>query len=272
MLTQTIRRQYDEVIAPHYDQDPQGVTGRSLDLAIEQLERQELLQDDLSRLRVLDVGVGTGFFLSKLLAARDGWVEPYGLDLSAKMVEAARERVPELVAAVDDAANLDAHFRTQAFDLICTHFITGFVPMGVLAPKIRDRLEEGGYWSLVGGTMAGFPALRLAAGGKAARMAFGGRTLEIDHMACNPADRAEVVRTLEANGFAVREAQTFEPKLVFRDLEQFMAFAYRGGWLTPFVEALGLHEANALTRSMLNLMFFPIEDRHVIEVVLAQKI
>ena len=35
--------------------------------------------------------------------------------------------------------------------------------MKVLAPKIYERLEEGGYWSFVGGTKAGFPALQAEA-------------------------------------------------------------------------------------------------------------
>ena len=79
------------------------------------------------------------------------------------MVDTARKRIPDLVAEVDDAANLDAHFPNQSFDLVCTHFITGFVPLRTLAPKIWDRLKEGGYWSFVGGTMAGFPNLQAKA-------------------------------------------------------------------------------------------------------------
>lgn len=270
--TLAIRRQYDEVIAPNYDRDPQAVTGRSLEVAIEQLGRRGLLADGPTRLRVLDVGVGTGLFLTKLNAARGGRVEPYGLDLSEKMIETARERVPGLSAAVDDAANLEGHFPGQSFDLACTHFITGFVPMNVLAPKIWDRLEAGGYWSLVGGTMAGFPALRARAERRLLRWALGGRRLAVDDVTCNPAGREDVVRTLHANGFEICEAQTFEPPLKFRDFDEFMDFAYRGGWLTPFVEALGLDRAGAVTRALLNTFFFPVDDRHVIEIVLAKKV
>ena len=41
MSTQALHRQYNEV-APHYDLDPQGVTGRSLDRAVRQLAAQGL--------------------------------------------------------------------------------------------------------------------------------------------------------------------------------------------------------------------------------------
>ncbi len=51
-----------------------------------------------------------------------------------------------------------------------------------------------------------------------------------------------------------------------------MDFAYHGGWLTPFVEAMGLHRLNRAARMLMNLFFFPVEDHHSIEIVLAQKV
>src|SRR5579864_2105139 len=114
LLTQTIQRQYDEVIAPHYDLDPQAVAGISLDRAAEQIRERHLLGNDGDELKVLDVGVGTGAFLAKLQALAGSRVRPFGLDLSAKMVEIARRKLPDLEAAVDDAANLDAHFADES--------------------------------------------------------------------------------------------------------------------------------------------------------------
>ena len=43
MNTQLIQRQYDEVIARHYDLDPQSVLGSSLNQAASQLCKQDLL-------------------------------------------------------------------------------------------------------------------------------------------------------------------------------------------------------------------------------------
>src|SRR5262249_48109704 len=147
MQTELIQRQYDEVIAPHYDRDPYGVTGRSLDRAIDQIKRRAA--DTLyAPLRVLDVGMGTGAFLAKL-RNHAAYLRPFGIDVSEKMIDIARTRLPDLVAAVDDAANLEEQFEAESFDLVSTHFVTGFVPLAVLAPKIHRRLEVGGYWSLV---------------------------------------------------------------------------------------------------------------------------
>jgi SAM-dependent methyltransferase len=272
METQTIQRQYDEVIAPHYDLDPQAVLGTSLNRAAHQIRQQHLPGNSLEPLRVLDLGVGTGLFLAKLKALAGDQIQLFGLDLSEKMIDCARDKIPDLIAEVGDAANFESHFPDQAFDLICTHFITGFVPLNVLAPKIGSRLEEGGYWSLVGGTMAGFPVLQAKVNARLLRWTYSGRTLVVDDVVCNPAGRDEVVQTLARNGFEVCETETFEPALTFPNFDEFMSFAYRGGWLTPFIERLGLHRAGAFKRWLLNRFFFPVEDHHSIEIVLARKV
>jgi SAM-dependent methyltransferase len=270
MHTNVIQRQYDEVIAAHYDRDPYAVIGRSLDRAVAQLRRQGLPPATGAPLRALDLGMGTGAFFARLQEWTDG-LEPFGIDLSAKMIDIARARIPNLTAAVDDAANLDAHFGPEPFDLISTHFVTGFVPVEVLAPKIHARLAPGGCWSLVGGTTAGFPALQAVARGRVGRWLYGGPTPAAADVVCNPAGRDEVVRTLTAHGFAVRACETFAPAFHFQDLDAFLAFAYYGGWLTPLVEGLGLHKAGWLTRAALNTFVFPVRDHHSIEIVLAQK-
>ncbi|MFO0798514.1 MAG: class I SAM-dependent methyltransferase [Gemmataceae bacterium] len=270
MNTTAIRRQYDEVVAEHYDFDPQGVIGGSLDRAMAQL--RAWAPADADPFRVLDLGIGTGLFLSRVAAAFGDRVEPFGVDVSERMIDRARGRVPGLTAAVDSAAHLDAHFPGQSFDLVCTHFVTGFVPMKVLAPLIHARLDEGGCWSFVGGTMAGFPALQKKADAKLVRWLGGTSAATADGVVCNPADRDEVVRTLEATGFAVRACEVFEPKVEFPDFDRFMEFAYRGGWLTPFIESAGLHKAGRLTRWLLDKLVFPMSDHHNVVIALAEKV
>jgi SAM-dependent methyltransferase len=265
-----IQHQYDDVIASHYDVDPLSVIGDSLDRAISQIRRQKHLLADSTPLSVLDLGMGTGRFLEKLRLHWDNLL-PFGIDISQKMIDIAHTRIPNLVAAVDDAANLEAHFEEETFDVICTHFVTGFVPMPVLAPKIHTRLADTGYWSLVAGTRAGFPELQAKANGWVARGLFGRGGLKVEDLVTNPADRGEVIRTLEQTGFVVRECETFTPRLDFKNVDEFMEFAYYGGWLTPFIEQLGLHKAKPLVRTILNLALFPVQDHHSIEIVLAQK-
>jgi SAM-dependent methyltransferase len=260
------RRHYDEIIASHYDFDPQSMIGDSLSKAMDQIDAHVPTSQ---RLRVLDVGIGTGRFLEKLRADYD--IEPYGLDLSEKMIEIARKRIEDLEFAVDDAVNLDSHFRGIEFDLACTHFITGFVPLNTLCPKIHAKLRSGGQWTYIGGTQQGFPGLQKKARSKLFRLLFGVGELDVKEFVKNPADEEEVRQTLTRRGFVVQECETFRPQASFKHLKEFLEFAYYGGWLTPFIEGMGLHKAGALVQKLLNRVFFPTEDHHCIVIALARK-
>jgi hypothetical protein len=270
MMTEALQQQWDD-IAPHYDLDPQSVTGATLDRAVAQITRQRIAAEIPGPLRVYDVGMGTGMFLTRLKSSLDARIEPFGLDLSRKMIDCAYAKIPDLQGAVDTAANLDAHFPEQSFDLISTHFISGFVPLGVLAPKVWSRLEEGGYWSYLGATKVGYPRLQAIANSKSLRWLFGAPRLDLDNQVSSPANQREVLEVLGQHGFAVRQSETFEPQLKFRDLGEFLEFAYYGGWLTPFIEKIGLHKAGAFMGFILNRFVFPVEDHHTIEIHLAQK-
>jgi SAM-dependent methyltransferase len=270
MQTAVIQRQYDEIIASRYDFDPQSVIGDSLDRAVAQIKANLATGGDAD-LHVLDLGVGTGRFLEKLRGDAGLPIRPFGLDISRAMIDVARARILDLEAAIDDAANLDDHFRGQSFDLACTHFITGFVPLGLLAPKVWTKLKAGGWWSVVGGTREGFPVLQEKANSKFFQWLFGTKGLDVSQFVCNPPDQATVVAELEQNGFAVRECETFRPSFRFRDLNEFLEFAYYGGWLTPFIESLGLHRAAPMLRAMMNGFIFPVRDHHSIVIALAQK-
>jgi SAM-dependent methyltransferase len=269
MQTAVIQRQYDQVVASNYDTDPHGVIGRSLRRARRQLLGNVDGPPDRP-LRVLDLGLGTGRFLEKL--SKEMPIEPYGLDLSRRMIDIARARLPDLQAEVDDAANAETHFPSVNFDVVCTHFLTGFVPMSELAPTIHARLVDGGYWSFVGGTKAGFPRLQKLGNGKLVCSLHGGAKLKLNEFVCNPADEEEVVTTLAAHGFAVCASETFAPRLFFRNFDEFLRFAYLGGWLTPIIEGLGLHRAGKVTRTLLNACVFPVRDHHSIVVALAKKV
>ena len=50
-----------------------------------------------------------------------------------------------------------------------------------------------------------------------------------------------------------------------------MEFGYRGGWLTPLIESMGLHRAGPLTRWLLNRLAFPVTDAHNIVIALGRK-
>lgn len=270
MSTAVIQRQYNEVIAANYDLDPQDLTKRTLDVAVRHLREAGYLSPDAPPYKVLDLGMGTGLFLEKLRRASTREVIPFGLDLSQKMIEIAQTRIPDIAAVVDDAANIDDAFVGEKFDLICTHFITGFVAIDHLAPRIFERLKPGGYWSFIGGTSGGFPGLQRKAGGGLVRMLSRGRKYKREKL-LTPVDLKAVTDCFTHHGFEIPSSELFEPELYFKDFDEFMEFAYRGGWLTPFIENLGLHKAKPFLRKLLTAIVFPMRDCHRIAVGLARR-
>jgi ubiquinone/menaquinone biosynthesis C-methylase UbiE len=271
MSSSVIQRQYDEVIADHYDVDPLSVINDALHQALEHVRRFISLDGGLPPLSVLDLGIGTGLFLEKLRSASRRTVDPYGLDISQRMIDIAHRRIPGLNAAVKDAACVDRVFGDESFDLICTHFITGFVPIQYLAPRIVSRLKPGGCWSFVGVTSAAYPKLRHTAQSMLVRLIFSKwRPLDLSGL-ITPDDAAAVVGVFARHGLEVCSVETFEPQLDFKNFDEFMAFGYRGGWLTPFIEELGLHKAKPSMQRLLNTFVFPISDHHKIAIGLARK-
>lgn len=270
MSTATIQRQYDELIAENYDLDPLDLTNRTLDRALQQLLNEDYLGSELPAMKVLDLGMGTGLFYDKLNEFSDRKFFPYGLDISERMLDIAHSRLPGLQSAVDDAGNLNNHFREDLFGLACTHFITGFVPLRHLAPQIWDKLEPGGYWSFVGATSNAYPVLQAKASSRVLQMLFGNKSNQMANL-ITPADQSEVVSVFEENQFEICEVETYEPELEFRNFKEFMDFGYHGGWLTPFIEELGLQNAPPSLRMLLNLLVFPLIDHHKIVIGLVRK-
>jgi SAM-dependent methyltransferase len=269
--TAEIRRQYDEVIAASYDLDPQLVAGRSLSRVLAQLREQSVLAAGLPRLDVLDVGMGTGLFLKQLRDSTSREIRPHGLDISEKMADVAKSRLPDLTAKIDDAANLDRHFDDTSFDLICTHFITGFVPIDILAPKIWEKLKPGGYWSFAGAISGAFPELQRKANNRLLRMMFGrGKQFTADDL-LTPVSVDAVVQCFLKHGFEVSADELFKPDVSFRNFDEFMEFGYKGSWFTPFIEELGLQSAGPMLRSLINLVMFPMHDHHCVAIGLAKR-
>jgi hypothetical protein len=76
---------------------------------------------------------------------------------------------------------------------------------------------------------------------------------------------------MKAYGLDLAAGETFEPPLEFKNFDQFMEFGYRGGWLTPLIESMGLQNAGPVTRWLLNRLAFPVTDAHNIVIALGRK-
>lgn len=268
-----IQRQYDEIIAPNFDMDAKGIYASTYQKGITQIQNTNLLQSQ-TPLQVLDIGIGTGSFLEKIFLLYECEINPFGLDISEKMLDIAKKKIPNLRTIVDNIANLEHHYVGHSFNLICSHFVTGFVPMRELAPKVWNLLDEGAYWSLIGQTMASYPNLRKIEDSLASKLIYWvSRSSKLDDdVVSSPEGHSEVIEILEENDFEVCQIETFEPRIDFANLDDFLNFGYYNGWLTPFIEKLGIHQASKMLSLMINILLFPIQDNQSIEIALARKI
>ena len=90
---------------------------------------------------VLDAGCGTGY-LSRQLAERGARV--VGVDLSTKMIEIARARLPDVDLRVDSVTSLDS-LDDASFDLVVTNYVLMDVPdLEAAVASMHRVLRDGG--------------------------------------------------------------------------------------------------------------------------------
>lgn len=105
------------------------------------------LEDDSN---VLEVGCGGGAPATKRLAERHRLL---GIDISARQVERARERVPKAAFMRADATELE--LEPASFDAVVSLYMLGHVPRAEQAPllaSIASWLREGGFLLATMGT------------------------------------------------------------------------------------------------------------------------
>ncbi len=93
--------------------------------------------------RLLDLGTGTGKFLELFLEAKS-WKRLAGLDFSSRMLQGAREILPDEVALV--SGDFEAlPFQPQTFDLVISSFtLRSIREMEVFLKGVFDLLADGG--------------------------------------------------------------------------------------------------------------------------------
>ncbi len=102
--------------------------------------RVRLLRRHVRAGRLLEVGAAAGYFLA---AARDAGFEPFGIELSAEIADAARRRFGVDVEAGSIA---DVDLDSNSFDVACAwHVLEHLVDPVVVLERIADALRPGGF-------------------------------------------------------------------------------------------------------------------------------
>jgi ubiquinone/menaquinone biosynthesis C-methylase UbiE len=137
-----MKRETDAHNRAYYDDFSTGYErerGRGYHQLIDDLEL-DVVEPLCRGRRVLEVGCGTGLILERLSAAAD---DAWGVDLSAGMVRAAKERGLQVVLGSATALP----FANESFDLVCSFKVLAHVP------AIRDALSDIARVTRPGGQM-----------------------------------------------------------------------------------------------------------------------
>jgi predicted TPR repeat methyltransferase len=254
MARETVPSAYDQTVAAHYDDDLFSLLSDSRALALRQL-RAEVPSD--RPLRVVDVGCGTGLWLSELRTSFPN-AELVGLDSSAEMLKRAAKRGVQVL--LDDVAGLEHHFAPSSLDLVSAHYILTYVGLEKLLPVVRSRLRPGGLLSLATSTQQNLPRVR-----QLASTVFSVESLEARNP--TPHDAADAVARVEAAGLRVVHSDRLVRELVFESIPHFLKFAVDGGWLVQYADMLS--QGLPLVADLPGLL--PFRDGHDGIVLLARK-
>jgi ubiquinone/menaquinone biosynthesis C-methylase UbiE len=141
-----------DALAANYDKDPFNLFHLNHLLALEQIKSHVK-----KATHVTDLGIGTGLFAEKLYSLFPLFEQFYGIDLSDKMLEVAKTRLPftwNPIAA--DAKEAEQHVPAASQDLILCHFLYDYVSPHILLPLAFRLLKEGGYLSILTSTKEQF--------------------------------------------------------------------------------------------------------------------
>jgi ubiquinone/menaquinone biosynthesis C-methylase UbiE len=247
---------YDEHISGTYDTDAFGLLRGGRELALTQLFGR--LQPTANV--VVDLALGTAESLLGL-HARLPAAQLHGIDISARMLEQARRKLPEVNVIHDDAARMGSHFGPDSIDIALMHFLTTYVDTPAVIADVARSLRPGGFLSLVSSTYESFPAIHALA-------------LEVLPSELvkqlNPApESGEVLaQQLRDAGLQIVEQASFEKSINFDSAPELALWGMKSGFFTHVLSVLPPTQVQAMV-ALSHL--FPLRDRYHATALLAQK-
>jgi ubiquinone/menaquinone biosynthesis C-methylase UbiE len=248
---------YDEHIADTYDSDALGLLRGGRELALQQLAPHlRALEGDV----VVDLALGTGESLLALKPRLPG-ARLHGIDISARMLAVARQKLPEVHTIHDDAARVGQHFGPGSVDVALMHFLTTYIDARAVIRDVAIALKPGGYLSLVSSTYESFPAIHA--------LALSVLPPELIK-SVNPAPEggAELAELMRAAGLDVVEQANFERPIAFEGPAELALWGMQSGFFTHVLSVLPPAQLQALASQSEH---FPLQDRYQAAALLARK-
>ncbi|MDV6345002.1 class I SAM-dependent methyltransferase [Nitrosomonas sp. Is37] len=214
---------YDQ-IAAGYDND----YGRIFKRVKYEIEIQ-FSQLSLSSPSIVDVGTGTG---ENILLAKNFFGsldEVYGIDISRKMLEIAKEKYPPMQTVQASALSM-SNFIHHKVDLVFIHFLLSYVSIDKLLPLVSQLLKPDGYISIASSLLSSWPK------GQKLGMSLGLSPGSAKHYI--PKSSEELRSKLTDLGFKEADSIEIRKRMIFDSIDDVYRFGFEQGWVYQLFELL----------------------------------
>ena len=277
-----IAQLYDE-ISKNYDlADTYGSLTLSRQEARKQFQSYLKTYPKTSALyKILDAGIGDGTYVTNLIPiVTDHQLSPNitGLDISPKMLSLASKKL-ELHTLLGTIHEIDQLATPGEFSLIICHFILAYVEIAIVLKKAHLMAKPGGIISLITTTSEGMAKCRKSIENYIAKGGVGGfvvktifeRTLKSLRI---PDSFTTIEKAIHRSHLQILERKRIHIPVTFKNLDEFLDVGFKGGWIANLMDHKYIPASLAFSlakRFFGTTLQFPIEDTHIIEVLLLKK-
>lgn len=214
---------YDQ-IAAGYDND----YGRIFKRVKHEIEIQ-LSQLPLVSPSIIDVGTGTG---ENILLAENifgSLNKVYGIDISHKMLEIAKEKYPPMQIVQASALTMSNFIHHKA-DVVFIHFLLSYVSIDKLLPLVSELLKPEGYISVASSLLSSWPK------GQRLGIPLGLSPSSAKHYI--PKSSQELRSKLTDFGFKEIDSVEIRKRMIFDSINEGYRFGFEQGWIYQLFELL----------------------------------
>jgi hypothetical protein len=237
MADETPDALYTPSLADAYDSDPKGIYGRSYDALL------NLLPQDLVVNSCVDVGVGTGNVLARVVARYTPAV-CFGVDPSSSMLAHAQRKVPHMVAVTGDHMQLRSDARLQGIDLVMANFIIAYTGPAPLFASLHQAVGDDGTVAITTTTLRSFAELFAIAHKPIFRLFGAYYGLDPDNISSQlpptPKDPDDLYQHLHNANFDVVGTVVTQHSLTFKNGLELFEFGFLGGWWVDLFDRIGV--------------------------------
>lgn len=273
----SLKAMYNKIADQYETADRFGSISTSHNIALQQL-KSELLDFNLTHQRhIVDLGVGNGSFLNKTQT-----LFPHakftGIDISHKMLEYAREKLPlnTIEASAAEAAN---YLPPHSQDLIIAHFINAYVPLDILLQEASTLMKANGYFSFITTTYESFPLAQQHLASFIAESSL--LSSVIGHyykaMVKNTTvanNQEELFASFEKHQLQIVASERIQIPITLETIDDLATFGIEGTWFLNSIATKMLPQnfvVSRMKRLFSKIFTFPYEDTHVIDIILAKR-